>query len=188
MPYEMFITYAHNLTEDVIGFGEHKDIAERVFNQAWQGLLMDGYRSQHNTEKPNFVEVLHKDGKHYMYIELRYRQQWDLGNMLRLIHLLAMDATYGKYLATGLAQGSVVAAERAWIDPHYVMHVVEPNGLKLRYALPTDRTDAIKAFNEKVREREANGQTIVRCPDADMKWMAMDISGATTLEFVEVSK
>lgn len=188
MPYEMVITNANDLTETVVGFGEQKDVAERVFNWTWRGLVSDGYVSLHSAAHPNFIEIMPRRGSTAMTLELCHRQQWDLANVLRVIHILALDATSPKYFATGVMQAQTVLAEKAWKEAQYELHVTGPTGQKIRYPLPKERADAIKEFHGKVRERENSGWRVQRCPDALLKWMALDANGAVTLEFVEVTK
>ncbi len=74
MPYELVITDAKTLKEDVIGFGNNKLAAQTIFNWTWRGLLRDGYVSISNVSNPWFVEIAPKRGASVLFIELRDRQ------------------------------------------------------------------------------------------------------------------
>lgn len=185
MPYELIITDLRDMSSETIGFGEAQAIAENVFAWTWHGLLNDGYRSVQNAQTPHFIEIISPQGHAMLHLELDYRPTFDIANLLRAIHLAALDVTYPKYFATGVMQAEVVLGEKAWKQAKHEAHITGANGLKTRYPLVGERAEALKAFNEMVRERGCNGR-IVRCVDADLKWMALDEAGATTLEFVEV--
>lgn len=186
MPYEMIVTNANNLTETVIGFGNRQEVARNVFDWTWRGLITDGYISLHNTNNPQFIEIKQRGGPPVMFMELRHTPDYDFANALRLINMLALQALYPNHFHTGLLMADTVRSEQAWKNLRYKAVVTSPDGRSMNYPLPVERADAIKRFNDLVREREASGWRVMRCPDADMKYKALDTNGATTLEFVEV--
>lgn len=186
MPYEMIITDANTLKAEIISFDDNKDMAESVFNSTWHELLCDGYHSIHNAKTPLFVEFVQPKGGIVKYIELSHRHKYDFANALRLIYMLALDATFPRYFYTGTMMANTVGSEQTWKNARYKAVVTGPDGRSMNYPLPVERADAIKRFNELVREREVNGWRVMRCPDTDLKYKALGTNGAVTLEFVEV--
>lgn len=186
MPYEMTITDANTLSAETIGFGDNKDMAESVFESTWNELLSAGYHSIHNAKTPLFMEFVQPKGGIVKYVELSYRPEFDFANALRLINMLALQALYPNHFHTGLLMADTVGSEQAWKNARYKAVVTSPDGRSMNYPLPLERADAIKRFNQLVRERQNSGWRVMRCPDADLKYKALDTNGAVTLEFVEV--
>lgn len=186
MPIELIITNANDLTVETIGFGDDKSMAERVMGWAWQAMLRDGYRSAQDANRPELLEMS-KDGKVVLYMELHHTPKFDTANALRLIHILALDKLYPKYFASGTMQADVIRTEYARKNAKYAARVTSPDGRSHEHVLPQERVEAVKAFSQMVLERQASGWLVMRCPDADMKWSALDANGATFLELVEVA-
>lgn len=187
MPYEIHITQS-DLSVEVIGFGENEATARRIYEFTTNALMREGHILIGKVENPLFVEVVQRGGPTLMFIELKHVPVLDIANICALFHLLALEVTQGRYLATGLVIAEVVKSEQLWATAEYLAIETTPKGTQLKHALAGDRTAAQKAFAEMVQARQNNGDTVRRNQDTDMKFSAMGKDGLTTFELVEVAQ
>ena len=182
MPYEIIISQADDLSVETIGFGEDQAKAERIFDFTTNTLMRDGHILIGNIQHPKFVEVVRRGGPAVMFIELRYQPTWDIGNILALFTLLALEAINPRALSNGLVKAEVVKAEQRWATAQYVATETTPKGSMLKHALVGDRQEALKAYVEMVGLGKKKVQL---CPDGVNKYAVFDDSGITTWEFQE---
>lgn len=187
MPHEIHVTQS-DLSVEVIGFGENEATARRIYDFTTNALMRDGFILIGKVENPLFVEVVQRGGPTVMFVELKHVPVLDIANICTLFHLLALEATQGRYLATGLVMAEVVKSEQRWATAQYMAIETTPKGTVLKHALPGDRTDAQRAFAALVQGRQNCGETVARNQDADMKYSALGQDGLTTFELVEVAQ